>query len=157
MKIAELMTMDVASCAPADSLSRAAQLMWERDCGCVPVLDGEKVVGMITDRDICMSTMMQGRSPAQVRVDQAMSREVFSCSPDDSIDAAAKVMRHRQVRRLPVLDGNGKLVGIVSLNDLALRATQMSNLIQRNHEIRVVEQTLEAVSRSRAMMAGPRT
>jgi CBS-domain-containing membrane protein len=65
-------------------------------------------------------------------------------------------MQQRQVRRLPVLDGSGKLMGIVSLNDLALRATHGPNLIQRNHEVRVVEQTLEAVSRSRAMQAGPR-
>ncbi len=156
MKIAELMTMDVASCSPGDSLTRAAQLMWEHDCGCVPVVDGGKVVGMITDRDICMSTMMQGKAPAQLRVDQAMSHEVFSCAPDDSVDQASKVMQQKQVRRLPVLDGTGKLVGIVSLNDLALRATQGPNLIQRNHEIRVVERTLEAVSRSRAMQAGPR-
>src|SRR5512140_1269573 len=134
MKIAELMTMDVATCAPSDSLTRAAQLMWERDCGCVPVIDGSKVVGMITDRDICMAAMMQGKAPAQLKVEQVMSREVFFCAPDDSVDQASKVMQQRQVRRLPVLDGSGKLVGIVSLNDFALRATHGQNLIQRNHE-----------------------
>jgi len=156
MRIDEIMTMNVATCGPGASLSDAARLMWEQDCGCVPVVADGKVVGMITDRDICMSTLMEGRPPAQLRVEQAMSRSVYACAPGDTVDAATRIMQQRQVRRLPVRDQEAKLVGIVSLSDFALRATHEHNMVKRNHGVRQVEQTLEAISRPRAMAIVPR-
>jgi CBS domain-containing protein len=98
--------------------------MWERDCGTVPVLDQEGcVVAMLTDRDLCMAAMTQGRALAEVRVSSAMSRNVWTCRPDDDLPEAEAMMRARKVRRLPVVDAEGKLLGILSLSDLARAST----------------------------------
>ncbi len=125
MKVKELMVREVRSVAADDSLAAAARIMWEHDCGCVPVVDQElHVVGMLTDRDICMAAYTQGVSLHQGRVSSAMSRRLFWCEPDDELAAAEKIMREVQVRRLPVIDREGHLVGILSLNDIARRAAR---------------------------------
>jgi CBS domain-containing protein len=117
------MSQDVATCREDDSLDRAAQLMWDRDVGSVPVVDGEgRPLGMITDRDICMAAYTQGEALSALRVGGAMARGVTVCQAEDAIDRAEQQMREDQIRRLPVVDG-GKLVGIVSLNDIALAAS----------------------------------
>ncbi|HVS11206.1 MAG TPA: CBS domain-containing protein, partial [Planctomycetota bacterium] len=80
MKVEQLMTRDVKACAPQDSLSRAAQLLWESDIGALPVVDSEgRVVGMVTDRDVCMAAYFKGRPLAEIRVDETMARKVYSC------------------------------------------------------------------------------
>jgi CBS domain-containing protein len=123
MKVLDLMTKDVACVRDTDPLSTAAQLMWDCDCGAVPVIDSsEQVVGMITDRDICMATWSRNCPPSDIPVSAAMSRELFHCSPDSSVSAAENLMRSRQVRRIPVLDPNRRLAGILSLADIARRA-----------------------------------
>jgi len=123
VNIDKIMNKQVHTCRPDDSLNTAAQLMWERDIGCVPVLDfGGKAIGMITDRDICMSAYITGLPLAAQTVSQAMSKSVHCIRASQSIDAAEALMRSKQVRRLPVTDEAGKVVGIVSLNDLALAA-----------------------------------
>lgn len=128
MKVNELMVREVRSVAAGDSLSEAARIMWEHDCGCVPVVDQElHVTGMLTDRDICMAAYTQGISLEQGRVESAMSRRLYWCEPDDSVAAAEKIMREVQVRRLPVIDREGHLVGILSLNDIARRAARERN------------------------------
>jgi CBS domain-containing protein len=120
VKVEEIMAREARGCAPNDMLNRAAQIMWENNFGCVPVIAGEsKVVGMLTDRDICMAAYTQGATLNSIQVSSAMSREVFSCRPSDDLVAAQQVMRDHQVRRLPVTDADGKLVGIVSLSDIA--------------------------------------
>jgi predicted transcriptional regulator len=97
--------------------------MWDNDCGVVPVVeDGGKVVGVITDRDICMAAAMTGRSLPNITVDEVTNRQVYSCNTDDSVLKALEIMGERKVRRLPVVDNNGQLQGIVSMNDIALRA-----------------------------------
>lgn len=149
MKIDDVMTKDAASCGTSDSLNRAAQLMWERDCGCLPVLEDGKVVGMITDRDICMGAYTQGRSLDQIDVGSAMTRGAFTCAPSDSLEAAMRLMQKQQVRRLPVVTFDGRLAGIVSLNDLAVRAPSHLSRAEKEHEIRQVEETLAAVCRPR--------
>ena len=122
MRIQELMSRNVLTCREGDSLERAANLMWDGDVGAVPVVDAEaRVVGMITDRDICMAAYTQGCRLADRSVHSAMSRDVITCSSTDSASLAEEQMRRKQVRRLPVVD-DGRLVGIVSLNDLALAA-----------------------------------
>jgi CBS domain-containing protein len=113
-----LMTPHVRSCRPDDSLVHAAQWMWETDCGAVPVVTGGAVVGVITDRDICMASYTQGKKIEEIRVDSAMSKVVFSCAPDESIGAALATMGAKRVRRLPVIDETGKLLGILSLADV---------------------------------------
>ncbi len=121
--VSELMTKNVAAVRTSDPLSSAAKLMWDRDCGVVPVIDAgnERVLGMITDRDICMAAWMKGRSPGDISVSEAMSPKLYSCGPQDSIMVAENMMRAKQIRRLPVIDGNGRLVGILSLADIVRR------------------------------------
>jgi CBS domain-containing protein len=123
MRVGELMTIDVKACGPGDSLNRAAQIMWENDCGCVPVADGAgKVVGMLTDRDICMAAYTQGRLLAEISVSSAMSKTIVSCRADDAVAAAERLMREERVRRLAVVEADGRLAGILSLSDIARRA-----------------------------------
>jgi CBS domain-containing protein len=123
MKVEEIMTRDVKTCRLQDTLNAAACLLWEADCGCAPVVDAEsRVIGMITDRDICMSAYFRDRPLSTLLVSDAMSVQVFSCVPGDSVEQAEQTMRERQVRRLPVTDESGRIVGILSLNDIAREA-----------------------------------
>ena len=123
MKAKELMVRDVKTCTTSDDVNRAAQLMWENDCGVVVVLNPEeRVAGMITDRDVCMAAYTQGLPLSSIRVVDVMAREVKSCGPEDDVTQVASCMRRYKVRRLPVIDALGALVGVVSLNDLARRA-----------------------------------
>ncbi|MES1184012.1 MAG: CBS domain-containing protein [Myxococcales bacterium] len=114
-------------CAPEDTLARAAQLMWEKDLGCLPVCGpGRKAIAMLTDRDISMAAFMQWKHLAEANVESAMSRGLSTCSPDDELGQAEKIMRANQVRRLPVVDAEGVLVGLLSLGDVARYVRQRS-------------------------------
>lgn len=121
MRIEDLMCRDVYHCRPEDSLESAARLMWEHDCGCAPVCSGDgeqRVVGMITDRDISMCALFEGKPLAALRVQDAMSRDVSSCGPDEESKQVEQIMTERQVRRVPVVNAEGNLLGILSLADL---------------------------------------
>jgi CBS domain-containing protein len=125
MKVSDLMTKDVRTCWINEPLERAAKLMWESDCGSVPVLDQNgRVVGMITDRDVCMAAYTQGQVLGRIPISQAMSAELYSCRAEEDLDKVEKKMRFHQVRRLPVLDDEGHLRGILSLADMAQRAAK---------------------------------
>ena len=129
MKVSQLMTRDVKSCSADDSLSRAAQLMWDHDCGFVPVVDigrdgRRQVIGVITDRDVCMATYTKGAAPATIRVGDVMSRGVRTCHPDDTPLSAMATMRQHRIRRLAVVDTAGDLVGVLSLDDLVRSAVR---------------------------------
>jgi CBS domain-containing protein len=123
MKVRDLMTSDVASIDSDDSLSSAARMMWECDCGVIPVTRADRVLGVITDRDICMASWIRNQPLSELRVADSMSRELFSCSPDDNVSVAERLMQSRQIRRLPVIDKEGHLVGILSLADI-VRGTE---------------------------------
>jgi CBS domain-containing protein len=123
MRADELMTSPVVTCRATDSLNVPAQLMWECDCGAVPVLDADdKLVGMITDRDICIAGHMQGKPYAEIPVSTAMSRSIVACGPSESVSSVESSMRRHQIRRIPVVE-NDKVIGILSLNDVATRTT----------------------------------
>ena len=124
MKVQDVMTYDVQTCRPETNLADAAMRMWRNDCGVLPVIaDGAKVIGMITDRDICMAAATKHRDPVNIRVKDVMSGKVYGCSADTDIHEALKIMQQRQVRRLPIIDAQtGKLAGILSMNDVALKA-----------------------------------
>lgn len=123
MKVEDIMTHPVFSCSPQDSLERAAQLMWDHDCGCLPVVSDEgDLVGIVTDRDLCMAAYTRGKSLRDVCVDAAMSDRVVSCRPRDEIAQVEELMRHHQLRRLPVLDLWDSLVGMITLSDIARHA-----------------------------------
>jgi len=125
MRVRELMSAPVTSIRPSDSLEQAARLLWEHDCGMLPVVDSTGAVGAaITDRDICMAAYTQGKRLSEIRVREVISNKVVSCRPEESWVTVAGRMATHQVRRLPVVDGAGKLVGIVSINDLALAAQE---------------------------------
>ena len=125
MKIQEVMCRDVAVCVPDDTMKTAAERMWKADVGCLPVLDpGGRLIGMVTDRDLLMSAAIQGMRLDQLTVDSAMARQVRSLRPEEPVEKALELMSTHQVRRLPVLDGEQRLVGIVSMNDLARRSDQ---------------------------------
>lgn len=120
MRIGDLMSSQVQTCSPDDTLNRAAQVMWEHDRGSLPVVDAEaRVVGMITDRDICMAAFTRGKPLHECHVTDAMSRTVYSCSENDRVGDVEELMQDRQIRRVPVLGEWGQLVGIVTLADLA--------------------------------------
>lgn len=111
-------------CGPADTLARAAQLLWENDCGVVPVVDEkQRIVGMLTDRDICMSAYTQGHTLGALPVHRAMAHAVVRCQPSQDVEAALRIMAEAQVHRLPVVDENDRLLGILSITDV-LRSTQ---------------------------------
>lgn len=134
MRVADLMTKNVACCHQNEPLSAAAKLMWERDCGALPVLDeqGERVVGMITDRDICMCTWLRNAAPEAIAISDAMSRALYTCSPDDSISTVEDLMRRNKIRRLPVLDRQGRVVGIISLADIVREVERERGRAQRD-------------------------
>lgn len=149
MKVEELMTTEVGSCRPYDAADEAARIMWEQDCGAAPVVDQDgRVVAVLTDRDICMAAFTQGRALADIRVSSAMSRGLWSCRPEDDVKHAEKTMRAHQVRRLPVVDAEGRLVGILSLSDLAREAMSAKRSRAKKKEVAVsdVGETLGAIS-----------
>lgn len=146
MKVQDFMTHGVRTVRPGDALNTAAQTMWEADCGCVPVVDQDsRVVGVLTDRDICMAAFTRGLPLTEIRVDSTMATQVHSCRPGDTVSAAEQTMRARQVRRLPVIDDQGRLVGILSLNDIAIEAAREREYKQRDVSVDEVTLTLAAV------------
>jgi CBS domain-containing protein len=125
--VRSLMTTPVRTCRPDDSLARAAQLMWDTNCGAVPVDAGDTIVGVITDRDICMAGYTQGKRLGDIKVESAMSKDLFSCGPDESVGAALATMADKRVRRLPVFDENRRLLGIISISDVTRWARSLAN------------------------------
>jgi CBS domain-containing protein len=122
------MTADVVCCAPADTLHRAAQIMWERDCGAVPVVDAAgRVAGIITDRDLCMGAYTQGLPLVAIPVGRVVSGQVFTVAPSSSIDEVVALMRSRQVRRVVVVDAGQRVVGIVALADIARYVAELGS------------------------------
>lgn len=125
MKVKDVMTAGAKVCMPETSLADAASLMWENDCGALPVVSVEdRVVGMITDRDICFGATTKNRAPSEVAVGEVITGQVFTCAPDDDLREALKTMRRERVRRLPVITDEGTLRGILSLNDVIFRAEE---------------------------------
>ena len=122
MQIKDIMTTDVASCLPDTDLASVARIMWDRDCGFVPVVDGAgHVSGVLTDRDICIASATRGVPPHKISAAQVMhAAPIHAAHPDDSLATALAEMKEAKVRRLPVLADDGTLAGVVSMNDLVL-------------------------------------
>jgi CBS domain-containing protein len=124
MKVSELMTPEVFTCTDRCMLAEAVKLMWEHDIGFVPVISSETgaLVGVVTDRDACICAFFQGKPLWEIPVATAVSSRTATCRPDAEVDEAEEIMSEFQVHRLPVVDAAGKLVGVISINDLARRA-----------------------------------
>lgn len=120
MKIKSCMNPDIRSIHAAETLQQAARIMWEADCGALPVLNDEKqAIGMITDRDIAMAGFIQGLPLSDIPVKSVMSKTLVSISPEQDLAEAEHLMQANQLRRLPVINSKKQLVGILSLNDIA--------------------------------------
>ena len=144
MKITDLMTTKVQTCTVDDNLNAAANVMWEHDCGIVPVVDAAgTLVGVVTDRDICMATFFHGARLVELPVREIMARDLHTLPPEASVHDALELMREMQVRRVPVVDAKGAPIGLLSLADVAAA--------WRRRELRDddVSQAFSAVTRSR--------
>lgn len=122
MKIQEIMSTDVGCIGPDNTLVEAAGLMRELDVGAIPVCDDDRLAGMLTDRDLTLRAIAEGKDPNTTAVRETMSQGIIYIFEDQSVEEAAHLMEEKQVRRLPVLNHNKRLVGIVSLGDLALHS-----------------------------------
>jgi CBS domain-containing protein len=122
MRVKDIMTHNVEAAAPGDTLEQAARKMQELDVGPLPVCEGKRVVGMLTDRDITVRATAAGCDPTTTLVCDAMSQDVVCCYEDQDVREAAGLMKEKQIRRLLVMNRANELVGIVSLGDLATEA-----------------------------------
>ena len=123
MNVSEVMHPSVRTCSVDDTLDRVARVMWEEDCGCVPLVDREgRIAAMVTDRDVCMAAYTQGQPISTIVARSAASRSVTTVRENATLDSVEALMRDRQIRRIPVVDSDERPIGIVSLNDLALHA-----------------------------------
>lgn len=127
MKIKDIMTSQIATVNSEDTVERAAQLMKKHNVGSVPVCEGEKVIGIITDRDIALRSVSNGQNVMRQYVREIMSSNPVTVSPDTDICDASRIMSERQIRRLPVVENNN-IVGIVSIGDLAVEPGFSNNI-----------------------------
>jgi len=120
MTVKDIMKRSIVTCAPGDDVGTAAKDMHDRQCGFVPVVDAQgAVVGVVTDRDVCVALAIhKHRPPDRVAVQDIMSKPVFSCFPDENLKAVLATMARHHVRRLPVLDKHGHLQGVLSIDDI---------------------------------------
>jgi len=120
MKAKDIMTRDIFVVSPDTSIQEAAQAMQQQDIGALPVCDGQKILGMVTDRDIAVRAVAKGLHP-QTAVGVIMSDDVSYCLVDDELDEVRELMSKKQIRRLPIIDAKRNLAGMISLGDIALR------------------------------------
>jgi len=119
MQVEEIMTRAVFTCDAHADLESVARVMWDHDCGYVPIVDeNEQLAGVVTDRDVAMAAYIHGRCLADISVAEVMSRPVHSCLPTASVELAHQIMRSAEIRRLPVVDLNDKLIGLVTWSDV---------------------------------------
>lgn len=121
MKIADLMTRDPQTIGPDETLRRAAELMDELDVGLLPVCEGERLIGVVTDRDITVRATAAGHRPEETKVAEVMTSDLRWCFEDEEVFEAERLMREAQIRRLPVLNEQRRLVGMLSLGDLVAK------------------------------------
>jgi CBS domain-containing protein len=122
MKVKDIMTTDVRTCAPDTTVAEAAHLMWEGDCGILPVVDDGELVGVVTDRDMYVALATQNARASHLRVGAVATTKLATCAAEDDIQAALGTMRLARVRRLPVVGFAGTVMGILSMNDILLAA-----------------------------------
>lgn len=122
MKVKDLMTTDVRSCTPDTTVAEAAHLMWDGDCGILPVVDDGELVGVVTDRDMYIALATRNTLASQLKVGAVATKKLATCAPEDDVHSALATMRQARVRRLPVVGFGGTVLGILSMNDILLAA-----------------------------------
>ena len=126
-KCSDVMTDNPVYALPDDTVDKVAQLMKKEDIGPVPVVDDEqnkRLVGIVTDRDLALKVVAEGRDPQTTKVEEVMTRKLITCRPDDDVESAMKAMAQYQLRRIPVVDNDDRLVGIISQADVATRVDE---------------------------------
>lgn len=157
MKVRDVMTHKVYSCRPDSNLGEAAKIMWDYDCGSVPVVNQNgTVIGMVTDRDLCMALTTTNRRALDMTVWEVLSARLTACAPDacapdDEIDVALNTMAAGKIRRLPVIDSDGRLQGMLSVNDLIRHAREGTSNRPSGLSYADVMHTLKAISAHRAL------
>ncbi len=147
MRVLDCMMGTPYYCRPDNNLGSATELMWTGNCGFLPVMNTEgTVVGVITDRDICIALGTRGRAAGEVPVSEVMSQKVFSCAPEDEVHIALRAMREGHVRRLPVIAKNNTLVGVLSMDDVLLRAESTSGWKAGDLSAQEVVDTFRAIN-----------
>jgi CBS domain-containing protein len=153
MKVQDIMTSDVQCCGPDTNLAAAAKMMWDSDCGALPVLNVEgHVMSMITDRDICMAAATKNKPASEITVWETVSGKVYTCQLSDDVHTALDIMKREKVRRLPVVDEDGVLQGIVAMNDFVLLAGQAKSAKTSAVTCEDVVRTMKAISMHRALV-----
>lgn len=123
MKVQDVMMRTPATCSGETNLGAAVEILWNRNCGMLPIVDSQqKVVGVVTDRDLCVALGTRNRLPGDIRVSEVASGNIYSCRPEDDIHAALETMAKQKVRRLAVVNKTGALEGILSMDDVVLHA-----------------------------------
>jgi CBS domain-containing protein len=154
VQVHEKMSRNVAHCSAETRLAQAARKLWDGDCGALPVVDGRShVIGMITDRDICMAAMTTGKPLDALRVADAMAKDVVTARTTDSLHEAELLMRAHAVRRLPVLDDQNRLIGLLSCNDLIRWVDDCSAPASRERDATHLVRTLATIGRTRRPQA----
>jgi len=152
MKVEEIMTRDVQCCGPDTNLAAAAKMMWDSDCGVLPILNVQgQVMGMITDRDICMAASTTNRVSSAVTAWETASGKAITCRADEDVKTALARMEEGKVRRLPVVDEDGILQGILSMNDLVLAAGEHRGRSAPPLSVEDVVRTLKSICAHRAL------
>lgn len=127
MKVSEIMTKNPAVCTEENTLQEVAKMMADNDCGCIPVVDGnetKKPVGMVTDRDITIRTVAEGKNPLDLTAGDAMTESVSTVTLDTSVEDCCDLMEEKQIRRIAVVDENGACCGMVAQADIANKASE---------------------------------
>jgi CBS domain-containing protein len=152
MQVKEVMTSEACTCTPETSLAAAAMLMWEHDCGVLPVVDdARKVVGMITDRDICMAAAMRPSPMSEIAVREVISGQAHTCTPETDIREALKTIQREKVHRLAIVGAEGELQGVLSMNDIALEAKEGSGKKTNGLSYKDVVETYKSICEHRSL------
>ncbi len=153
MKVQDIMTSDVQCCGPATNLTAAAKMMWDSDCGALPILNVQgQVMSMITDRDICMAAATKNKPAWDITVWETVSGKVYTCHMSDDVHTALDIMKREKVRRLPVVDEDGVLQGIVAMNDFVLLAGEAKGGKAPALSYEDVVRTMKAISAHRVLV-----
>ena len=137
-KCRDVMTEDLVFCTPGDTVSEVARMMKQEDIGPVLIVDNKQsktLVGIVTDRDLAIKVVGEGRDPNNTKVEDVMTRKLVTCHADDNVENAMKAMAQYQLRRIPVVDENMKLVGIISQADVATRVDEPERTAEVVREI----------------------
>ena len=154
MKVEDVMTRDVEFCTLETNLSAAAMQMWDRDCGVLPVVDDQhKVIGMITDRDICIKAATNHQDIAAIKVEELTSGPIHTCKPEEDIREALETLQRAFVRRLPVVNDEGQLEGILSMSDILLHSREKVDKATPGVTYADVVSTFKVISKPRSKAA----